>query len=193
MKFQRLSFFFTSASFLLLVVFGYQNCSRAHFTSDLEGAVLKAEALPPDGSQQGDDGVVGGDPVSGDDGSSPTCEAPPKGNGKKDVASSSKSDLVECQMLHPNKKVILSYELLVQHGNSSSVRVCMSTNACLKLINAFAVQHSCSLDASAPAAQADSQRQCTEIFPGSKGTCNNATVLSDAQVSELLSKLEASK
>lgn len=223
MKFQRLSYYFTSASLLLFVVFGYQNCSQTHFTSDLEGAVLKAEALPDGDRAQGDDGqIIPGDspepspietPVV-DDKKDPKGSDEPKGSdvpknsdmpkdstdsdvpkqpGKKDKESSDQSDLVECQMLHPNKKIVLSYELFVQHGNSSSVRTCMSTNACLKLINAFAVQHSCSLDASAPMAQADAQRQCTEIFPGSKGTCHNATVLTDDQVNELLKKLAESK
>lgn len=200
MKLQKLSFYLTSASLLLVVMFGYQNCSQTHFSSDLDGAMLKAETISDDSRTEGDDGqVVPGDGVEATPTPSPTPDdkkggpkdspMPPQAGGKDKEDGSDKSDLVECQMLHPNKKVVLSYDLIVQHGNSSSVRVCMSTNACLKLINEFAVQHSCSLDASAPLAQADAQRQCSEIFPGSKGTCHNAAVLSDEQVSELLKKL----
>lgn len=231
MKYQKLSFYLTSASLLLVVLFGYQNCSQTHFTSAMDGAVLKAETLPADTSSPGDDGQViipgdSADPsptpvVSPTPAATPTPAAspspddkkggpkdkdpssmppqaggpgdsskPPQAGGNNGKDGSDQSDLVECQMLHPNKKVVLSYELFVQHGNSSKVRVCMSTNACLKLINAFAVQHSCSLDASAPMAAADAGRQCTEIFPGSKGTCHNASVLSDDQVTELLKKME---
>lgn len=199
MKLQKLSFYITSASLMLVVLFGYQNCSQTHFSSDMDGAMLKAETISDDRAA-GDDGQVGDGveatptPVPSatpDDkkGGPKDSSLPPQAGGKDKTDGSDTSDLVECQMLHPNKKVVLAYELLVQHGNNSSVRVCMSTNACLKLINEFAVQHSCSLDASAPMAQADAQRQCTEIFPGSKGTCHNATIVSDEQVSELLKKL----
>jgi hypothetical protein len=66
----------------------------------------------------------------------------------------------------------------------------MSENACLKLINAYAVQHDCSLDLGQGAA-ANLQAQCTEIFPGSKGTCHNAAVLTDEQVSNLLTKMSS--
>ncbi|MBS1970798.1 MAG: hypothetical protein JSU04_10845 [Bdellovibrionales bacterium] len=212
MKWNKLSFYLTSASLTLVVLFGYQNCSQTHFSSDLDGAVLKAEAIPDDGHTAGDDGQVlmpPGDGVQPTPTATPTpaptatpddkkggpkdpSSLPPQAGGKDKDKTSDGTDvsgLVECQMLHPNKKVVLSYELFVQHGNSTSVRVCMSENACLKLINAFAVQHSCSLDASAPMAQADAGRQCTEIFPGSKGTCHNASIVTDAQVSELLKKM----
>lgn len=200
MKWNKLSFYLTSASLLMVVLFGYQNCSQTHFSSDLDGAVLKAETIS-DGHTAGDDGqvLVPGDGVqptpmaTPDDkkgGPKDPSSMPPQAGGKdKTLDGTDVSGLVECQMLHPSTKIVLSYELFVQHGNSTSVRVCMSENACLKLINAFAVQHSCSLDASAPMAQADAGRQCTEIFPGSKGTCHNASIVTDAQVSELLKKM----
>jgi hypothetical protein len=183
MKWNKLSFYLTSASLGLIVLFGYQNCSQTHFTSDLDGAVLKAETVSDGDRAAGDDGQLVGDGVQ------PTPASTATPDKKNPKGGSDTSGLVECQMLHPNQKVVLSYELFVQHGNSTSVRVCMSENACLKLINAFAVQHSCSLDASAPAAQADANRQCTEIFPGSKGTCHNAAIVTDAQVTELLKKM----
>ncbi len=195
MKWNKLSFYLTSTSLMLVVLFGYQNCSQTHFSSDLGGAVLKAETIS-DGHTTGDDGQVAALPVDdekGDPKDSPISDGTISGGKGKTSDGAAASGLVECQMLHPNKKIVLGYDLYVQPGNSSSVRVCMSENACLKLINAFAVQHSCSLDVSAPMAQADAGRQCTEIFPGSKGTCQNASIVTDAQVSELLKKMGESK
>lgn len=154
----------------------------------------------PKGNGKGGDNAGGGmpsEPPAGSPSETPVASPAPVAGGNKDGdkvppgQSAQLPDLVECQMLHPNKKVVLETSMQVQHGNSSSIRICMSTNACLSLINEFAVKHSCSLDASAPEAAADAQAQCTEIFPGSRGTCKNATILSDAQVSELLVKLAA--
>lgn len=158
----------------------------------------------PKGNGKGGDNAGGGMPSeppagspSGTPAGSPSDSPTSNVGGNKDGdkvppgQSAQLPDLVECQMLHPNKKVVLEVAMQVQHGNSSAIRICMSTNACLNLINQFAVKHSCSLDASAPEAAADAQAQCTEIFPGSRGTCKNATILSDAQVSELLVKLAA--
>lgn len=203
MKYQKLSFYLTSASLLAVVLFGYQNCSQTHFSSDPDSAVLKAEAIAADsGSSQGDDGQVQTPAASTSP--SPNPAASPCDNGKnpkKDgtdspqsgASSDATADLVECELLHPNMKVVLDYSLIGEHGNSSSVRVCMSRNACLQLVNAFAVQHSCTLDASTPASAADAQSQCIKIFPGSKGTCHNATILSDDQVTSILQKMATQK
>jgi len=186
MKFPKLSIGLSFTG-MLVVVLAYQNCSRTHFSGDLEGAQLKAVAVDDGSRSTGDDGQTSGGDVPPRSG--PPDKSSPPGKDNPPHKGEDTSGLVECQMLHPNKKVVLNYDLLVQPGNSSTVRVCMSENACLKLINEFAIKHSCSLEASAPSSAADAQRQCTEIFPGSKGTCHNATVVSDAQVSELLKKL----
>lgn len=218
-KFQR-SFFYLSIATSVVLMLGFQNCSSTHFTSDLDGAVLKAEAIPEDSStrEEGDDGQTTS-PIAVPSDGAPAVDDPstslpptddtnggsvpqtaqntppndgdvPKGGGSNASGQSEQAgDLVECQMLHPNKKVVLSYELKVQHSNASSVRVCMSQNACLNLINAFAVPHGCSLDQGTSATQDNGQAQCTEIFPGSKGTCKNASILSDEQISEILEKM----
>jgi hypothetical protein len=93
--------------------------------------------------------------------------------------------VVECEMLSPNSKITLSEELALA-ANKSSTRICMSEYACVKILNDFAVKHNCSLDKNEQASSAGTQ--CTKIFPGSKGTCHNATVLSDDEVKELLKK-----
>jgi len=214
-NFQRSSLFLSIAASVTLVL-GFQNCTNTRFTSNLDGAVLKAEALPVDSvvRDEGDDGqtVAPGDvppnpepPI--DDPSStpppddkkadsghpdaPSAGGSPQGDGPSD--SDQATGLVECQMLHPNKKIVLSYEFEVKHTNSSSVRACMSRNACLSLINAYAVANSCSLVPGEPNSAGSNQAQCTEIFPGSKGTCHNATVLSDEDVLSLLKKMSEQK
>lgn len=96
-------------------------------------------------------------------------------------------NLVECDMGRANSKVILTSFLKASPSNSSATRVCMSENACLKIINEFAAKRDCSLSNSAAG---DSDKQCTEIFPGSQGTCKNAAKISDAQVSEILKGME---
>jgi hypothetical protein len=66
----------------------------------------------------------------------------------------------------------------------------MSEFACLELVNGYAAARNCSLN-SGPATTPGSNAQCTERFPGSRGTCHNATVLSDAEVMELLAGMAA--
>jgi hypothetical protein len=94
-------------------------------------------------------------------------------------------------MLHPNRKIVLGPEFEVSPSNASSTRVCMSRHACLDIINEYAASHDCSLDVGPGAAPADPNLQCTEIFPGSKGTCHNAAILNDDQVRANLDKLSA--
>lgn len=100
-------------------------------------------------------------------------------------------DLVECQMLHPNRKIVLGEDLKQSPSNRSSTRVCMSEAACLQIINAYAVRHSCSLAYGEGEDPDDPQLQCTEIFPGTNGTCNNARILSDDEVRENLEILSS--
>lgn len=96
-------------------------------------------------------------------------------------------NLVECDMGRANSKIILNSFLKASPSNSSATRVCMSENACLKIINEFAAKRDCSLSNSA---SAPSGKQCTDIFPGSRGTCKNAAKISDAQVADILKSME---
>ncbi|WP_413288098.1 hypothetical protein [Bdellovibrio sp. HCB337] len=199
-KTQKTVAIFSTIGFLGIVMLGFQNCSKTRFTEAPGATILKTAEI--DGSTQttpGDDGVTAGagdgeeEIPPGDYPTYPQEPTPPVSDGKKNPPKGPPSgdvhamDLVECQMLHPNKKVVLGSEFEVSPSNSSSHRVCMSRHACLDLINAYAIRHECSL---APGAGQDAnQVQCTEIFPGSKGTCHNATILSDDQVSEILDLL----
>ena len=131
---------------------------------------------PTPGSNVGDNPPSNSGPGSNGKGNSPQVDDP--------VA-----NLVECEMISPSTKVILDFDLVVDHSNSSATRVCMSSNACLNIINAYAAQHDCSL--SLGAATSSSQSQCTKIFPGSKGTCHNAAVVSDDQVNSILQNMSA--
>lgn len=115
-------------------------------------------------------------------------------NGKKDqVAKEDKKDqqqgsgLIECQLVESKELVILAQKFTNSRSNSSKTRVCMSREACLTLVNA----HVAARDGKLVGAKTteSSTKQCTKEFPGSKGTCNNAAVMTDAQVAEMLASL----
>jgi hypothetical protein len=132
---------------------------------DQDGPAVPPEKVPPgkspDKEQPGSNVVV--DDVDGDEDS---------------------GDLVECELISPNKKIILSNGFEIG-SNKSATRACMSEHACLQLINAYASKRDCSISVG-PSALAESQAQCTKIFPGSKGTCHNASAISDADVAATL-------
>lgn len=98
------------------------------------------------------------------------------------------SQLVECELSNSSKKVVLAGSLSVG-SNAQVSRICMSENACLNLVNEYAVSHDCSLAAGAATSPSSNGVQCTKVFPGSKGTCKNSKGLSDDEVSALLVKL----
>jgi hypothetical protein len=97
-------------------------------------------------------------------------------------------NLVECDMGRANSKIILGGNLNLSPSNASSSRVCMSENACLKIINDFAAKRDCNL--SKPISAGSSDHQCTQVFPGSRGTCKNAAKISDAEVAEILKNMQ---
>jgi hypothetical protein len=111
------------------------------------------------------------------------------GNGKPPQALNA-ADVVECDLKRPSSKVIFSRSLGVG-SNASATRVCMSEHACLNLLNAYAAARDCSLAAGAATSQASGQ--CTAIFPGSRGTCKKAQILTDAQVTDLITAMGAVK
>jgi hypothetical protein len=96
------------------------------------------------------------------------------------------SNLVECELNSPSLKIKIS--LAAEHSNGQSARVCMSENACLKLINDYAAGHNNSME-KGPETSPGSPAKCTKIFPGSKGTCHNARVLSDEQIAGVLAEM----
>lgn len=97
-----------------------------------------------------------------------------------------RADLVECEMLSSKNKIVLADSLKIG-SNAIVSRICMSEHACLKLMNDFAAARDCSLDL-AKSELSNSQKQCTRIFPGSRGTCKNAQVISDEELTVLLDK-----
>ncbi len=64
----------------------------------------------------------------------------------------------------------------------------MSRHACLDVLNTYAADRSCSMATGAPSTPS-SGAACTKIFPGSKGTCHNAAVISDADVDAVLARM----
>jgi hypothetical protein len=190
-KAQKGVFLITTAGFLAAIVLGFQNCSQTKFTEASGASILKTEAADADTSSAGDDGSmpdVPDHPSQANNGGKK--DHPNSGSPVTDVPDDSveSADIVECQMLHPNRKIILGAEIVESPSNASSSRVCMSRNACLELVNAYAARHDCSL-ATGAGHEADPQLQCTEIFPGSRGTCHNAKILSDDEVAEILNRL----
>ncbi|WP_413291260.1 hypothetical protein [Bdellovibrio sp. HCB337] len=198
------------SAFSIITILGFQNCAPAKF-SDASGVAgvsfsaggddsLESEngSMPEEVEQRdpSDDGLAAVMPKEGDDQSVPKkkdCDVAKESKGKEmpqqpeESSDESEENLVECDMGRPNTKVILNAMLKASHSNASATRVCMSENACLKVINAFAAKRDCSL--SKPVS-GDSGEQCTQIFPGSKGTCKNAAKISDAEVAEILKKME---
>ncbi len=182
------------AGFGLVVLF--QNCAQTEFSPSETGGINKLVA----------EGDEANGTIAQTDSPSPApapapSPAPPSGpgnsgnNGNNPPSDSEGAPggpltgLVECQVEHPNWKVIQGpSRVLADHSNSSRTRICMSENACLKLINSYAVARGCSLQTGA-ATSAGATGQCTEIFPGSKGTCHNAAVLSDDAVAKLLTAM----
>lgn len=205
-------FLVSTAGVLTAILLGFQNCSKTQFTEATGGSVLKTEAAE-EGSgntSAGDDGSMADVPDSPNAANTPdsTSDVPDtqhpsqaNNGGKKDRPEEDDStssedeedsvaaaDIVECQMLHPNRKIVLGPEIEISSSNAASSRVCMSRSACLELVNAYANRHDCSLAAGAGQDPTEA-RQCTEIFPGSKGTCNHAKILADAEVTEILNIL----
>ncbi|MNL03461.1 hypothetical protein D3C87_1239990 [compost metagenome] len=152
-------------SAILMVAF--QNCSEVNF-ADKDPALFSLESNDPEAPvvmepPANDDAPDAEEPVSDDD-------AP--------------VNVVECELVSSKQKIILS-DVLQIGSNASATRVCMSEHACLQLINAYSAKRDCQLSAGASSLAA-SESQCTRIFPGSKGTCRNATVISDEKVAQIL-------
>lgn len=101
----------------------------------------------------------------------------------------SSNGVVECELVSSSVKVSESSGIIVaSHSNSSQDRICMSVTACMEIVNKYAADHDCTLN-KGPATTPNSGKQCTDVFPGSNGTCKNAVVLSDDDVSGLLQSM----
>ncbi|MNT06457.1 hypothetical protein D3C72_1411230 [compost metagenome] len=162
-------------AFSTLTIIAFQNCSKVNFSEDQNSAIFKTSS---------DDSVV--DPG--------VSEVPPAEQIPEDSVEEDDVDydsLVECELISPKQKIIFD-QVLSEGSNKSATRVCMSENACLKVINSYAAKRDCKLSLGASSLQ-DSESQCTRIFPGSKGTCRNAGVVSDEKVAEVLDLMGKSK
>lgn len=204
-----------AASFVLVI--GFQNCAKTNFSSAPNSVSLKTQdmvstltneningdgnpELPPAPTVAADAPTDGVPPVA----VVPTADLPhgqspgvvpakgPSANVNSGdgapTSSSIASGAVECDLKAPNTKIILS-KTLEGASNASCSRVCMSEHACLQLINSYASARSCTL--AAGPAQSSASGQCTAIFPGSKGTCKHAKILTDSEVLTLLGALAA--
>ena len=180
------------------LIFGFQNCSKvAPSEVEFSQASLQTAAIP---TGAGDDSAIVDDSTpspSPSPSSSPSNGHASNGgkdqghscNGKDDSSIDQSADqLVECELNSSSDKVVLAESIAIG-SNAQLNRICMSENACLNLVNEYAVSHDCSLTPGAATSPSSNGVQCTKVFPGSKGTCKNAKVLSDADVSALLAKL----
>jgi hypothetical protein len=167
---------------LLALLITFQNCGKVDFK--YSGATLKAS--DPVTSMGGLDN----NPITSESGSPVINNPPVVSNGPSNPPSGSGSEsfsdssLVECELGGSNAKIILSGSMVVG-SNAKDTRICMSENACLNLVNSFAQVRNCSLSQGAPLSD-NISASCTQVFPGSQGTCKNAQVLSDDDVSKLL-------
>jgi len=87
-------------------------------------------------------------------------------------------------LVNPSAKITLDGNL-ERGSNKRKTRLCMSEGACLIVVNFYASARDCTLTPGA-ATTPDSNAQCTAVFPGSRGTCKNATVLSDQDIATIL-------
>jgi len=162
--------------FSTVTIVAFQNCSKVNFSEDQNSAAFKASD---------DDSVI--DPG--------VSEMPPAEQIPEDTVVENEDvdydSLVECELISQKQKIIFD-QVLSEGSNKSATRVCMSENACLKLINSYAAKRDCKLSLGASDLQ-DSEGQCTKIFPGSKGTCRNAGTVSDDRVTEILDLMGKAK
>jgi hypothetical protein len=191
---------FLGIAALGVVLIGFQNCAKTNFKEATETtASLKTEdmsslstpTLPTTDATPTPDTTPVPTPTTSPSPSpslTPTPTPTPVVQSTPDTSAS----IVECDLKRPNSKVIYSSSSLGVGSNAKASRACMSEKACLSLINDYASVRNCSLLPGAPST-AKSASQCTAIFPGSKGTCKNAKVLTDAEVTDLLTKMAATK
>jgi hypothetical protein len=157
-------------SFLGFLSLFFQNCSKSNFEPVSADSYFKAESVVDPADDQIAD-VVAIQPVA-----SSTVST-------DDMVTT--TDVVECELLGQNQKIVLASDLAVDSSNNESSRVCMSGYACVKLLNAYAAEHNCSLDRG-PASSPGSQAVCAKKFPGSQGVCANARMISDSEVEKIL-------
>ncbi len=153
-------------TFALLTLVHYQNCGKVAFSGIGRSPTAVAPETP---------GIVVTDPKNEEPRNTEIFEV----------------DVVECMLAGPYQKITLSGTLELG-SNSASTRVCMSSHSCLNLINDYAAMHNCSLSKGI-ATSANSQMKCTDIFPGSSGTCQNARILSDTELVNILANMAANK
>jgi hypothetical protein len=204
----------TSGALAVVVILGavllsFQNCAKTNFASSNEDSgILKLEG---DGSLASTNNIDPADvppapalqPIPPAPASQPVPPAPvvastppqptPSHESTVPVVTDNErpdsSSLVECELAVAKKKIVFGSNDLQMGTNASSSRVCMSEDACLKVVNAYASERDCELVSGPAVAGASMNRQCTKVFPGSKGTCNNAKVFSDADIKSILGKM----
>lgn len=172
------------SSLALMLVF--QNCgAKFEFTSSVAGAALVTTTTPTGDAAPDLDAAQPQVPGKAKPGVA--CD-PDLEN--CDISTANKcADFIECELGSANNKIILSSNLVLG-SNAQATRLCMSENACLNLVNAYASARNCAISTGAPAQVAlNRSNACTAIFPGSKGTCKNANVISDDQVVKILSAM----
>lgn len=147
-----------------ILMVAFQNCSDVNF-KDKDPALFSLESTDP----------------------KPPVMDPPGNEEPEPEVDDASANVVECELISSKQKIILS-DILQIGSNASASRVCMSEYACLRLINAYSAKRDCNLSVGA-SSLADSESQCTKIFPGSKGTCHNATIISDEKVAQLLESM----
>jgi hypothetical protein len=168
---------FAAGTFVLLMAF--QNCSPAKFSTSSISPDSTQLVAQPETSQ----------PAPAVSASAGACNGQSNAGNPGDPSNAANSELVECELGAPNVKIVLKGQLVGDASNSVATRVCMSSQACLSLVNAYAAARNCSLAVGAPVAASPAGAICTQVFPGSNGTCNNAAVLSDSEIQAILAKM----
>jgi hypothetical protein len=157
----------------LMMILFFQNCGQVAFSPGT-ATLLATNSVP---------GPIGGPGGSGD---GPPIVANPPGSSTPPAVGDDSEAFVECDLDSPSNKIILG--LKVSNSNSVNTRVCMSSNACLVLINAYVEARGGNLVVGAPTTPS-AQANFTQVFPGSAGTCKNAQIIQDSDVANILADM----
>gem|GEM_PF-4245363 len=185
----------------LSLILLYQNCGQMAAQTQFTSSISKANSSPVgiigvDGAPVVSNTAPSGQIMStsssgGSSSSSSSSGSSSSSSGSTSTSSSaSSSDLVECE-LNASAKITLEHFFEAETRNDADDRVCMSSHACLNLLNDYALARNCSLDLGAPSTAHSANAACTAVFPGSVGTCQHAKTLSDSAVVALLAAMSS--
>lgn len=174
-----------------LVLVGFQNCAEYKFQED-SASPRSALFLGSVGQDelvyiQEEENVASPTPPV----NAPSSEIPSVQDqivvSDQDANDQYQDAFIECH-IPSNQKFVTLGKIFDSGSNSVNSRVCMSEEACLTLVNSYLAARDCQFDGLKGSGGSD--RQCTQVFPGSKGTCRNAVLVDDQKIVQIIAEME---